>query len=85
MILEKVGLRIEEYANQYNISENSLRKWIQEDKESTFGKISTDTLSLELNIEKNIVFKNGNIHIELREGFDKEYLKKIVEVLINAK
>lgn len=85
MILGKVGLRIEDYAYQNSITEDNLRKWLQEDMESTFGKINTDTLSLELNIEKTVVFKNSNIHIELREGFDREYLRKIVEVLINDK
>lgn len=79
------GLNIEQYSNKNAISENNLKKWIQEDKEATFGKLSTDTLSLDFNIEKTIVFKNKNMSIELKEGFDKEYLKKIVEVLINDK
>ena len=84
-ILGRVGLRIEQYAQQNGLTENNLRKWLQEEKDATFGKLSMDSMSLQFNIEKTIVFKNKNINIELKEGFDKEYFKKIVEVLINDK
>lgn len=30
---------------------------------------------------KSIIFCNENIRIELKEGYDKEYLKRIVEVI----
>ena len=84
-ILGRVGLRVEQYAQQNGITENNLRQWLEEDKDATFGKLSMDTMALQFNIEKTIVFKNKNINIELREGFDKQYLKQIVEVLINDK
>lgn len=84
-ILERVGLRVEQYAQQNGITENNLRQWLEEDKDATFGKLSMDTMALQFNVEKTIIFKNKNINIELREGFDKEYLKQIVEVLINDK
>ena len=79
------GLTMKEFANRNFITESNLRKWVQEDKEATFDKISTNTLALEFNIEKTLVFKNKNMSIELKEGFDKEYFKKIVEVLLNDK
>lgn len=84
-ILERVGLRVEQYAQQNGITENNLRQWLEEDKDATFGKLSMDTMALQFNVEKTIIFKNKNINIELREGFDKDYLKQIVEVLINDK
>ncbi len=75
-------MRIEEYAKQQGIRQERLRQWIQEDKDATFGKISTNLMAMNFNVEKKIVFKNNSIHIELCNGYDKEYLKKIVEVLI---
>lgn len=75
-------MRIEEYAKQQGIREERLRQWIEEDKDSTFGKISTNLMAMNFNVENKIVFKNNYIHIELCNGYDKEYLKKIVEVLI---
>ena len=75
-------MSIEDYAKQKKLREESLRKWLQEDKEATFGKISTNLMAMNFNVEKQIVFKNASIHIELCNGYDKEYLKKIVEVLM---
>lgn len=36
-------------------------------------------------IIKPVIFANENIRIELREGYDKDFLKRIIEVLVNDK
>lgn len=79
------SLKIEEYVKKAGISEDNLKQWLKEDKDATFGKLNTNSMALEFSLDKTIVFRNENIKIELREGFDKEYLKKIVEVLVNDK
>lgn len=38
-------------------------------------------MAMNFNTEKKIVFKNSSIHIELCDGYDKEYFRKILEVL----
>lgn len=75
-------MRIEDYAKQKELREETLRKWLQEDKDATFGRISTNLMAMNFNVEKKIVFKNASIHIELCDGYDKEYFRKIVEVLM---
>lgn len=75
-------MRIEDYAKQKKLREETLRKWLQENKDATFGKISTNLMAMNFNVEKKIVFKNESIHIELCNGYNKEYFKKIVEVLM---
>lgn len=78
-------MRIEDYTSRYSISEVRLRKWLEEDKQKTFGKIDTDMLEIQYNmeceLEKTLVFKSNKIHIELTQGYDKDYLYRILEVL----
>ena len=43
------------------------------------------TDGIAVKVVKPIIFANENIRIELREGFDKGFLRRIIEVLINDK
>ena len=74
------------FARDNNIPEATFRAWIKEDENLTFGAIqlNNDTQSIK-NKKQSTIFSCENIRIELKEGFDKEILKKIVEVLINDK
>lgn len=76
-----------EYARENDIPEATFRAWIKEENYSDFGILDTGTNETENvpKIIKPIIFANENIRIELREGFDKEFLKRIIEVLVYDK
>ncbi len=76
------------YARENNIPEATFRAWVNEEKYMSFGAIEINpTANQVVNkiIKQSTVFSNENIRIELKEGFDKEFLKRIVEVLIHDK
>ena len=80
------GQTIANFCRDRNIPETTLRDWIKLDKYETFGAISLNEPSSEIQkpiIKQPMIFVGPNIRIELKEGFDKLFLKKIVEVLIN--
>lgn len=76
-----------EYARENGIPEATFRAWIKEENYSDFGILDAGTNETENvpKITRPIIFTNENIRIELREGFDKEFLKRIIEVLIYDK
>lgn len=73
------------YALERGIPETTLRGWLKEDKELTFGAIEIKPANTPLpRISKSAtVFATENIRIELKENFDKKLLKQIVEVLLS--
>lgn len=76
-----------EYARENNIPETTFRTWIKEENNSNYGMLELDDDGTE-KIAKTIkptIFANETIRIELREGYDKEFLRRIVEVLTNDK
>ena len=78
-----------EYARSNDIPEATFRAWVKEDAYSKYG-ILEETYNIEKDsattkIIKPIIFANENMRIELREGFDKEFLKRIIEVLVYDK
>ncbi len=76
------------YARENNIPEATFRAWVNEEKNMSFGAIEiSPTANQVLNhkIKQSTIFSSENIRIELKEGFDKEYLKKIIEVLVYDK
>lgn len=84
---KKSYLTLEEYTKKTGLSEQTLKKWIQEERNSEFGAICFETTYEKpaISTDYNIVFACENIRIELKENFNKEFLRKIVEVLINDK
>lgn len=76
-----------EYARENDIPEATFRAWIKEENYADFGILEMNTSEPRkvTKLVKPIIFANENIRIELREGYDKEFLKKIIEVLINDK
>ncbi len=81
------GESLGRYALEKGIPESTLRGWLKEDRELTFGAIEIKGTNSPLpRVTKSAtVFATENIRIELKENFDKELLKKIVEVLLNVK
>lgn len=77
-----------EYARDNDIPEATFRAWVKEENYSDFGIIETDTNEegkATTKVVRPTIFANENIRIELREGFDKEFLKRIIEVLVDDK
>lgn len=76
-----------EYARENDIPETTFRAWIKEENYADFGILEMNTVEGEkaTKIVKPTIFANENIRIELREGYDKEFLIKIIEVLVNDK
>lgn len=74
------------FAREHNIPEATFRAWIKEDEYLTFGAIQLNNNAQPIKCKKqSTIFSCENIRIELKEGFDKNFLKRIVEVLINDK
>lgn len=83
---KKSGLGSTAYAKEIGIAESTLRGWIKEDRGMSFGAIEIKPSATIPKAKNNtMVFVCENIRVELGEGFDKEFLKRIVEVLCNAK
>ena len=76
-----------EYARENDIPEATFRAWIKEENYADFGILEMNASEPEkvTKLVKPTIFANENIRIELREGYDKEFLKKIIEVLVNDK
>ena len=82
------GMSIAEFAREKRIPASTLRSWIRLNHAMTFGEINlSQTTSIAetstIAPKKPTIFVSDNIRIELKEGFNKEFLRKIVEVLIN--
>ena len=76
-----------EYARENDIPEATFRAWIKEENYSDFGILEANSSESEkvTKIVKPIIFANENIRLELREGYDKELLRRIIEVITNDK
>lgn len=74
-----------EYARDNDIPEATFRSWIKEENYSDFGILETGSSETEkvTKIVRSTIFANETIRIELKEGFNKEFLKRIIEVLVN--
>lgn len=74
------------YARENNIPEATFRAWIKDDCFKSFGSIDINPILASgqtREIKPLIIFSCDNIRIELKEGFDRALLRKIVGVLIN--
>ena len=82
---KKSGLALKTYAKEIDMPESTLRGWIREDREMSFGAIEVKPSATIPKARNNtMVFVCENIRIELGGGFNKEFFKRIVEVLCNA-
>ena len=91
---KKSGQSMNGFANKKGIPISTFRQWavrrgnlVPENKDLTFGKIEINDVADAQAIESNantITFVCDNIRIELQKNFNKEMLRKIVEVLTYA-
>lgn len=73
-----------EYARNNGIPEATFRAWLKEEQYGMFGSIDINESESQLKSRdavKPIIFCDENIRVELREGYNKEYLKQIIEVI----
>ena len=84
---KKSGESLARYASEKGIPETTLRGWVKAEKELNFGaiEIKPSNTVIPKSTKNATVFVCENIRIELKEGFDKNFLRKIIEVLINDK
>ena len=84
----KSGMSRCAFAVAKGIPKTTFSGWVKSDRINTFGEIDLNSSSFKtdnVDINKNsIVFTKEDMRIELKEGFDKEFLRKIVEVLTNV-
>lgn len=75
------------YAKENDIPEATFRGWIKEETEANYGVIEMEILEKEkiAKPKTSTIFANENIRIELKDGYDKKLLKRIIEVLIDDK
>ena len=84
------GMSANEYSREKGIPATTFRGWLRLDRALEFGEIDLKSGEIEQiskvvpPIRKTMVFAKEDIRIELKEGYDKELLRNIVEVLINA-
>ena len=74
------------YARENAIPESTFRAWLKEDRSLSFGAIEvkpTNVATTQKVYKSVTVFASEDIRIELKEGFNKDFLKSIVEVMIN--
>lgn len=81
------GETISRYALEKGIPATTLRGWIKEEQTLSFGaiEIKPSNTVVAKATKSATVFVCENIRIELKEGFDKNFLRRIVEVLIDDK
>ena len=79
------GETLSRYALEKGIPESTLRGWLKEDKNLSFGaiEIKSKISTVSKAVKNTVIFATENIRIELKEGFDKAFLRRIVEVLIS--
>ena len=75
-----------QYAAENGIPKTTFGGWLKEDEQFGFGQISTKPKNQDVPkiLKKMAVFANETIRIELKEGVDKEFVLKIVQVLVDA-
>lgn len=71
------------FAKTRGIPEATFRGWLNyqndNDNDITFGRIDLNTIN-----DIEFAFKYHNISIELKKGFDKKVLKRVLGVFMNA-
>lgn len=83
------GMSQSAFAKEKDIPPSTFRGWLKEFEEHlNFGEVDLRNQNsfenLRTGIKKTLLFSGENIRIELKEGYNKEFLRNIIEVLINA-
>ncbi len=75
-------LTISQFAREKGIPASTLKGWINKETDIRFGEVQTEENTRTAMPRPNKVFITENIRIELKYGYNKEFLKRVVEVLM---
>ena len=75
-----------QYSNEKRMTKTLQKNCQNPGEQFVFGQINTRTKNQNISKvdEKKTIFANETMRIELKEGFNKEFVLKIVKVLIDA-
>lgn len=73
-----------QYAREKGIPPSTFNGWLSKETDIRFGEIQMQTEENSRNaiIKPNKVFLTNTIRIELKQGYNKDFLRNVVEVLI---
>lgn len=75
------GGSLRSFCREYDLPKSTLQTWVKQDDDEIFGVINTTPKTAP---KKTIIsFATDSMKIELKENFDKDMFKKIVEVFLN--
>ena len=76
-------LSLNEFTKQKNIPMSTFRGWLDKENEIRFGEINIGDDTTKVPPPRaTTVFLNDSIRIELKDGYDKTFLKNILEVIL---
>lgn len=75
-------LTISGFAREKGIPASTLKGWLNKETDIRFGEVQTEENSRTSMPRPNKVFITENIRIELKYGYNKEFLKRVMEVLM---
>ena len=80
------GMSQNQFAEETGIPKTTLGGWLKTDEKVGFGEINLKPKNLDVSrvAKKITVFANETVRIELKEGYNKELVLKMVEVLVNC-
>lgn len=80
-LFKNSGETITNFCKEYELPCSTLRGWLKTDEDQIFGAVS---IGQKVPPKKTIIsFSTDTIKIELKENFDKDMFRKVIEVLIN--
>ena len=75
-------LKVRQLAREKGIPASTLKGWLNKETDIRFGELQTEENTRTTMLKPNKVFITENIRIELKYGYNKEFLRKVVEVLM---
>ena len=75
-------LTVSQFAREKGIPASTLKGWLNKETDIRFGELQTEENTRTTMLRPNKVFITENIRIELKYGYNKEFLRKVVEVLM---
>ena len=75
-------LTMTQFAREKGIPASTLKGWLSKETDIRFGELQTEVNTRTAMLRPNRVFITENIRIELKYGYNKDFLKNVVEVLM---
>lgn len=71
-----------QYAREKGIPPSTFKGWLSKETDIRFGEIQTEDNGRATTVRANKVFITDTIRVELKYGYNKDFLRSVVEVLI---